>query len=198
MYNYIKGTLDEATPAYAVIDCGGVGYLLEITLNTYSAIKDLKEVKLLVHEIIREDAHLLIGFFTAAEREMFRLLLSVNGVGAATARVMLSSLTVDELKKAIVDQDARRVQKVKGIGAKTAQRILLELRDKVDTTDLYLNSADNKSTPYGNKNNEEALSALVMLGFPKQAAEKVLVKVSDTNPGASVEELIKLALAHGI
>ena len=198
MINYIKGTLDEATPAYAVIDCGGVGYLLEITLNTYSAIKDLKEVKLLAHEIIREDAHLLMGFYTSEEREMFRLLLGVNGVGAATARMMLSSLTVEELQRAIVDQDARRVQKVKGIGAKTAQRILLELHDKVDATKLYQSSANNNSTPYGNNNCEEALSALVMLGFPKPASEKVLVKVSDTNPQASVEELIKLALAHGI
>ena len=198
MLNYIKGTIDEATPAYAVIDCGGVGYLLEITLNTYSAIKDLKEVKLLVHEVIREDTHQLIGFFSVAEREMYRLLLSVNGVGAATARVMLSSLSVDELKQAIVDQDARRVQKVKGIGSKTAGRILLELRDKVDANALYQSADANKSTPYGNKNSEEALSALVMLGFPKPASEKVLIKVSDTNPGASVEELIKLALAHGI
>ena len=197
MINYIKGSIDEVTPAYAVIDCGGVGYLLEITLNTYSAIKDLREVKLLVHEVIREDAHLLVGFYTSAEREMYRLLLTVNGVGAATARIMLSSLTVEELTRAIVDQDARRVQKVKGIGSKTAQRILLELRDKVDpfaTAELLASS----SSPAGNKNSEEALSALVMLGFPKAAAEKVLNKVASSNPAASVEELIKLALAHGI
>ena len=103
MYNYIRGSIDEINPAYAVIDCHGVGYLLEITLNTYSQIKDLDEVKLLVHEVIREDAHLLFGFYTAAERDMFRLLLAVNGVGAATARMMLSSLTVDELSKAILD-----------------------------------------------------------------------------------------------
>lgn len=197
MFNYISGRLDEATPTYAVIDCGGVGYLLEITLNTYSRIKDLQQVKLLVHEIVREDAHLLIGFFDAAERDMFRMLISVNGVGAATARVMLSSLTVDELMRAIVDNDAKRVQKVKGIGAKTAQRIILELRDKVDPaamigTDGFAPASTN------NKNSEEALSALVMLGFPKAAAEKVLNKVADTNPAATVEELIKLTLAHGI
>lgn len=197
MFNYINGRLDEATPTYAVIDCSGVGYLLEITLNTYSQIKDLQQVKLLVHEVIREDAHLLIGFYTSAEREMFRLLVSVNGVGAATARMMLSSLTVDELTRAIVDGDVKRVQKVKGIGAKTAQRILLELRDKVDPTKIM--ASDNNMLPsYNNKNSDEALSALAMLGFPKAAAEKVLSKVSDTNPGASVEELIKLALAHGI
>lgn len=197
MYNYIRGKLDEATPAYAVVDCGGVGYLLEISVNTYSQIKDLDEVKLLVHEVVREDAHLLIGFYTEAERQMFRLLIGVNGVGAATARIMLSSLTVDELTRAILDQDVKRVQKVKGIGAKTAQRILLELRDKVDpfATGLPAGSAGAASS---GSNAEEALSALVMLGFPKTAAEKVLDKVCGTNPGASVEDLIKLTLAHGI
>lgn len=194
MFNYISGRLDEATPTYAVIDCGGVGYLLEITLNTYSKIKDLTQVKLLVHEIVREDAHLLVGFFDAAERDMFRQLISVNGIGAATARVMLSSMTVDELMRAIADNDAKRVQKVKGIGAKTAQRVILELRDKVDSATLI----ESIPTTQNNKNSEEALSALVMLGFPKGPAEKVLTKVADSNPAASVEELIKLALAHGI
>lgn len=197
MYNYISGTLAEVEATYAVIDCHGVGYLLEITLNTYSAIKDLKEVKLLVHEVIREDAHLLFGFYSSAEREMFRLLLGVNGVGAATARVMLSSLTVDELSKAIADQDARRVQKVKGIGAKTAQRIILELRDKIDPVALGGITSDSPSSS-ANANVSEALSALVMLGFPKAASEKVLAKIADTNPSANVEELIKLSLAHGI
>lgn len=197
MYNYIRGKLDEATPAYAVVDCGGVGYLLEISVNTYSQIKDLDEVKLLVHEVVREDAHLLMGFYSEAERQMFRLLIGVNGVGAATARIMLSSLTVDELTRAILDQDVKRVQKVKGIGAKTAQRILLELRDKVDpfATGLPAGSAGAASS---GGNAEEALSALVMLGFPKTAAEKVLDKVCGANPGASVEDLIKLTLAHGI
>lgn len=197
MYNYISGRLDEATPAYAVIDCQGVGYLLEISLNTYSAIKDLQQVKLLVHEVVREDAHLLFGFYTADERDMFRLLLSVNGVGAATARIMLSSLTVEELSRAIADQDAKRVQKVKGIGAKTAQRILLELRDKVNNlATVSLGGA----TPaqMGNNHIDEALSALVMLGFPKAASEKVLDRVASANPGATVEELIKLSLAYGI
>lgn len=197
MYNYIRGKLDEATPAYAVVDCGGVGYLFEISVNTYSQIKDLDEVKLLVHEVVREDAHLLIGFYTEAERQMFRLLIGVNGVGAATARIMLSSLTVDELTRAILDQDVKRVQKVKGIGAKTAQRILLELRDKVDPFATGLPTGSAGATSSGS-NAEEALSALVMLGFPKTAAEKVLDKVCGANPGASVEDLIKLTLAHGI
>jgi Holliday junction DNA helicase RuvA len=196
MYNYIKGHLAEANPSYAVVDCGGVGYQLEITVNTYSQIKDLTEVKLLVHEIIREDAHILVGFFSEAERDMFRLLLSVNGVGAATARVMLSSLTVDELSRAIVDGDVKRVQKVKGIGTKTAQRILLELRDKVNP--LASGSSADGVVPSTNSNADEALSALVMLGFPKAASEKVLAKVATQDPSASVEELIKMALAHGI
>ena len=197
MYNYIRGHLDEATPAYAVVDCQGVGYLLEITLNTYSEIKDLDEVKLMVHEVIREDAFLLFGFSSEAERSMFRLLIGVNGVGAATARVMLSSLTVDELTRAILDQDVKRVQKVKGIGAKTAQRILLELRDKVDpyaAADLSGAAA----APASSANAAEALSALVMLGFPRPASEKVIALVTEKEPTASVEEIIKQALAHGI
>lgn len=195
MYNYIRGTIDEVNPAYAVIDCQGVGYLLEITLNTYSQIKDLAETKLLVHEVVREDAHLLFGFYTSAERDLFRLLLGVNGVGAATARMMLSSLTVDELSKAILDQDVKRVQKVKGIGAKTAQRILLELRDKIDP--LAGHTSSGAAAP-SNANADEALSALVMLGFPRPASEKVIGIVTASNPTASVEEIIKLALAHGI
>lgn len=197
MYNYIRGHLDEATPAYAVVDCQGVGYLLEITLNTYSEIKDLDEVKLMVHEVIREDAFLLFGFSSEAERSMFRLLIGVNGVGAATARVMLSSLTVDELTRAILDQDVKRVQKVKGIGAKTAQRILLELRDKVDPyAGADLSGA--AAAPTSSANAAEALSALVMLGFPRPASEKVIALVTEKEPTASVEEIIKQALAHGI
>lgn len=198
MYNYIRGKLEEATPAYAVIDCGGVGYLLETTINTYSQIKDKEEVKLLVHEIVREDAHLLYGFYSEAEREMFRLLIGVNGIGAATARIMLSSLTVEELTRAIADQDVKRVQKVKGIGAKTAQRILLELRDKVDPFAVPSLEAASSGSTSSNKNAEEALSALVMLGFPKAASEKVVAKMVETNPGASVEDIIKMTLAHGI
>lgn len=148
--------------------------------------------------MVREDAHLLIGFYDEAERNMFRLLIGVNGVGAATARVMLSSLTVEELTQAIVDQDVKRVQKVKGIGAKTAQRILLELRDKVDPFATQTLTGGGNATPTGNRNSAEALSALVTLGFPRPASEKVLAKVAESAPGASVEELIRMALAMGI
>ena len=173
------------TPATAVIDCGGVGYLLEITLNTYSAIQSLKETRLWVHEVVREDAYILYGFYTMEEREMFRLLIGVSGVGAATARVMRSSLTVEELKGAIAANDAKMVQRAKGVGAKTAQRIVLELQDKVD------GAAAVAVAPVASQNKQEALGALVMLGFPKPAAEKVMSALDAT---LSVEELIKEAL----
>ncbi len=188
MYEYISGKLATLTAATAVVDCGGVGYLLEISLNTYSAIQEKPEVKLWVHEVIREDAHILFGFYTQKEREMFRLLLGVNGVGAATARMMLSSLSVEELTNAIATQDVKLVQRVKGIGAKTAQRIVLELQDKVGATTTAVGMA---AAPLVNQNKEEALSALVMLGFPKAAADKVLQKLDNS---LSVEGLIKEAL----
>jgi len=187
MYEYISGKIDTLTPTTAVIDCGGVGYLMEITLNTYSAIEHLKEVRLWVHEVIREDAHLLYGFATPEEREMFRLLIGVNGVGSATARMMLSSLTTDELQGAIASQDAKKVQRVKGIGSKMAQRIVLELHDKVAATGIVLGSQSLAVS----HSKEEALSALVMLGFPKAAADKVLQPLDCTLP---VEALIKEAL----
>ena len=188
MYEYISGRLSDITPATAVIDCGGVGYLLEITLNTYSAIQEKQEVRLWVHEIIREDAHLLYGFFTPQERKMFRLLIGINGVGAATARMMLSSLTVEELQSAIASQDVKMVQRVKGVGAKTAQRIVLELQDQAMPIDAIAGTA---STLPASRNKEEALSALVMLGFPKANADKVLQPLDNSLP---VEALIKEAL----
>jgi len=186
MYEYISGKLASLTAATAVVDCGGVGYLMEITLNTYSAIQDKTEVKLWVHEIIREDAHILCGFFSQKEREMFRLLLGVNGVGAATARMMLSSLSVEEVANAIATQDVKLVQRVKGIGAKTAQRIVLELQDKVGGS-----STGMATTPVLSQHKDEALSALVMLGFPKAAADKVLQGLDNS---LTVEGLIKEAL----
>ncbi|MBQ0160252.1 MAG: Holliday junction branch migration protein RuvA [Bacteroidales bacterium] len=186
MYEYISGQLVSLTAATAVIDCGGVGYLMEITLNTYSAIQEKQQARLWVHEIIREDAHLLYGFYTTAERDMFRLLLAVSGVGAATARMMLSSLSVAELTNAIAAQDAKQIQRVKGVGAKTAQRIVIELQDKVEASGTIAAAA-----PAASQNKEEALSALVMLGFPKAAADKVLQKLDNT---LSVEGLIKEAL----
>ncbi len=194
MYEYISGKLASITPANAVIDCCGVGYLLDITLNTYSAIQEKAEVRLWVHEVIREDAHLLYGFFTLQERSLFRLLLGVNGVGAATARMMLSSLSVEELTQAIATGDARTVQRVKGVGAKTAGRIVLELQDKVsDTAGQRTAAGINTAThsPAVSVKKDETVSALVMLGFPKPAAEKV---VNALDGSLTVEEMIKEAL----
>lgn len=190
MYEYLIGALVEATPAYAVVDCNGVGYMVEISVNTYTQIKDLTEVKLLTHYIVREDAHLLFGFATADEREMFRQLIKISGVGVATARVMLSTLTVNELKEAVISNNVRAIQSVKGIGAKSAQKIILELQDKIGKVSENALSALFES----NKNVEEALTALVMLGFAKPAADKVLQQVNKKQPGLSVEELIKQAL----
>lgn len=194
MYEYISGKLASITPANAVIDCCGVGYLLDITLNTYSAIQEKAEVRLWVHEVIREDAHLLYGFFTLQERSLFRMLLGVNGVGAATARMMLSSLSVEELTQAIATGDARTVQRVKGVGAKTAGRIVLELQDKVsDTAGQRTAAGINTAThsPAISVKKDETVSALVMLGFPKPAAEKV---VNALDGSLTVEEMIKEAL----
>ena len=190
MYEYLSGQLTEVTPSYAVIDCGGVGYMVEISINTYTKIKELREVKLLTHYVVREDAHLLFGFFDPAEREMFRQLIAISGVGVATARVMLSTLTVNEIKEAVLSQNARAIQSVKGIGAKSAQRIILELQDKMGNVSETMLASMFAS----NKNVEEALSALVMLGFPKAAANKALQAVNKQQPGLSVEELIKMAL----
>ena len=195
MYEYIKGQLANLEPTQAVIDCGGVGYLLEITLNTYEALRkaDAAQVKLYAHLVVREDAQQLFGFYDLAEREMFRILIGVNGVGNQTARVMLSSLTVDELREAIQMQDVKKVQRVKGIGAKTAQRIVLELADKVGvvSSELGVRSSENTQA------RDEAMTALVMLGFAKPAVEKLLMGSDWKNPDGSpmtVEDIIKVGL----
>lgn len=195
MYEYISGKIASATATQVVIDCGGVGYLIEVSLNTYAAVKEQESARLWLHEIVREDAYLLYGFATVEEREMFRLLLSVSGVGAATARIMLSSMTVSELASAISTQNIRAVQGVKGIGAKTAQRIILELKDKVVGGQL-LSLADaqvpgQSGIPAFNQNKADAQAALVMLGFPKPAVEKVL---RDIDPAISVEQMMKQAM----
>lgn len=194
MFYYICGKLAELTPSYAVVDNNGIGYQLEITLNTYSAIKDLKEVKLLVHEVIREDAHLLYGFYNAAERDMYRLLISVSGIGPATARMVLSTLSVEELQNAIVSQNAKRVQSVKGVGPKAAQRIVLELHDKVGG---IAGNAVIAGLSTVSQSMDEAQAALLMLGFAKPAVEKVLQKIAGDKTAASdtVEGIIKRALS---
>lgn len=190
MYAFIEGKIEECNPACVVLNCGGIGYQIEISLSTYSKIKNLNRVRLLIHQVIREDSYLFYGFFNEDERQLFRFLITVSGVGAATARMILSSLTTDETVKAILDGRAGLLQSVKGIGAKTAQRIILELRDKLAKDPL----SEQKNTVSNNKNFEEALSALVMLGFAKNAVEKVLNHLMETNQDQSVEQLIKQAL----
>lgn len=197
MYEYIKGQLASLEPTQAVIDCGGVGYLLEISLNTYEALRraDGDMVKLYAHLVVREDAHQLFGFSDMAEREMFRLLISISGVGNQTARVMLSSLTVDELRVAIQQQDVKKVQRVKGIGAKTAQRIVLELADKMGLVGTHVVAG--AQGVQVNQSRDEAMTALTMLGFAKPAVEKLLMssdwKNADGTP-MTVEEIIKEGL----
>lgn len=190
MYEYIKGILVEATPTYAVVDCGGVGYYIHISVNTYSNISAEKNVVLYIHQIVREDAHLLYGFFSKEERTVFRQLISVSGVGANTASVMLSSMTVNEIVGAIQTDNVNAIKSVKGIGLKTAQRVIIELKDKIGTTGIT--GGDSVFT--GNTIKEEALSALVMLGFVKAQAAKVLDKIVAGGGITSVEELIKQAL----
>ena len=197
MYEYISGRLANLEPTQAVIDCGGVGYLLEISLNTYEALRkvDGAQVKLYAHLVVREDAQQLFGFSDMAEREMFRLLVSISGVGNQTARVMLSSLTVDELRTAIQAQDVKKVQRVKGIGAKTAQRIVLELADKMGATGTA-GAVGSMGAPVSQAR-DEAMTALTMLGFAKPAVEKLLMsqdwRRADGAP-MTVEDIIKEGL----
>lgn len=193
MYEYIKGTVAEVAPAYAVIDAGGVGYYLHISLETYAAVEHAAEAKLYVHYVVREDAQLLYGFSTKVEREVFRLLISVSGVGGNTARMILSTYSPRELQGIITSGNAVLLKNVKGLGLKTAQKIIVELSGKLAVLgadaagDAPLAGADGGSF-------DEALAALVMLGFARATAEKVLRAVMRELPRASVEELIRAAL----
>jgi Holliday junction DNA helicase RuvA len=200
MYEYIQGKLAEINPAYAVIDTGGTGFILHITLNTYTRIQGLEQCKLFAHQVIREDAHVLFGFADLEERELFRLLISVSGVGPNTARLLLSSLTVSDLKDAIVSGRVGVLKSVKGIGEKSAQRIIVDLKDKVDKASLSPQKIDVSH----NTVRDESLSGLVILGFPRKMAEKALDEVLKDlrqaaaggveQPALSVEKLIKEAL----
>jgi Holliday junction DNA helicase RuvA len=190
MYEYIKGKLIESSPAHAVIEANGIGYFLNISLNTYSHISGKSEVTMCVHENIREDAFLLFGFFDKAERELFRHLISVSGVGANTARMMLSSMSPAELNTAIVTGNLDLLKSVKGIGLKTAQRILVELKDKLGKE----SPGTNFLPGLDNTVREESLSALVMLGFVKVNCQKAVDKIMTENPNLTVESVIKLAL----
>lgn len=190
MIEYIKGEIAELTPTYAVIDAGGIGYGINITLPCFTALEGQHEAKLLVHEVIREDAWVYYGFQDESERVLFRLLIGVSGVGANTARMILSSLPVLELEQVIMSGDVRRLKGVKGIGAKTAERIIVDLKDKIKPTDsTLLLQPVSKSEDF-----DEALAAMVMLGFPRQAAHRVLTKLYNSEPALKVEAAIKKAL----
>lgn len=191
MIEYIRGSLESLTPTDAVVECGGIGYLIEITLSTYTLLEGKKEVKLLVHEVIREDAHLLFGFTEERERVMFRLLIGVSGVGVNTARVILSSIPVAELEGVIIAGDHSRLKNVKGIGTKTAQRIIVDLKDKIKPGDDSLLIQPTVTSEAF----DEALAALVMLGFPRPQSHKVLKKLYDSEPTLKVETAIKRALS---
>ena len=191
MIDYIKGRTVELTPTDMVVECYGIGYRILISLQTYEGFNGKDDVTVYIHHYLREDEELYYGFSTKDERELFRLLIGVSGIGASTARMMLSSLTAEEIRNAIIAEDINKIKSIKGIGLKSAQRLILELKDKVvkgagADTSIFQNAT--------NSTVEEAATALVMLGFTKPNVNKALTSVTKEKPGASVEELIKLAL----
>ena len=196
MIEYIKGELTELTPALATVEAGGVGYGLSISLNTFSAIQGKKEVKLYVYEAIREDAHVLFGFVNKKEREMFELLITVNGVGANTARMMLSGMSVSELCNAISTGNARLIPGLQGIGKMTAQRIIVDLKDKIVALGIAdeIPAGGQKFAPVNSQVKEEAVSALTMLGFSPAPTQKVVLQILQEQPDLPVEQVVKLAL----
>lgn len=195
MIEYIKGELAEATPALAVVDCNGVGYGINVSLNTYSAIQGKKEVKLFIYEAIREDAYVLYGFSTKQERELFLLLISVPGIGGNTARMILSALSPRELCHVISTGNDKLLKTVKGIGLKTAQRIIVDLKDKIASTDLEeTGTVASVRITVNSEIYEEAVAALVMLGFAQAPSQKAVINILKAEPDATVEQVIKLAL----
>ena len=191
MYSFISGTVVEKNPAYVIIDNQGIGYLINITLNTFTAIGEQEKVRLYVHLAIREDAHTLYGFYTEQERSLFLQLITVSGVGCNTARLILSSMTVKEAAEAIATSNTRLIQGVKGIGAKTAQRIVVDLHDKIGKLEI---EEGEKTSPSYNTRRDEALSALMVLGFSKANIEKILDKLMKQMDNPAVEDLIKESL----
>jgi holliday junction DNA helicase RuvA len=190
MYEFIRGTIIERNPASVVIEAAGVGYSVNISLNTYTKLNQKTEVLIYMHQVVREDAHLLFGFADKTERELFRNLISVNGVGANTAIMMLSSLSPDEIAAAVTTENVAVLKAVKGIGIKTAQRIIIDLKDKL----AKFRENDTIFTLPNNTILNESLSALVMLGFVKKDAEKVIAKILQEQPQSTVEGVIKQAL----
>lgn len=197
MIDYVRGILDELTPAQATVECHGVGYLCNISLNTYSAIQGKSEVRLFVYEVIREDSWVLYGFSTKEERELFVQLISVSGIGGNTARTMLSAFSPSELCEIITSGNEKLLKTVKGLGTKTAQRVIVELKDKVATLGIAPTSVADKQTAVTAANSEvhdEAIEALKMLGFPPAPVVKAVRAILKDEPSAPVERVIKLAL----
>lgn len=191
MIDYIKGKTIELTPTDMVVECHGIGYRILISLQSYEGFNGKDDVTVYIHHYLREDEELYYGFCTKDERELFRLLIGVSGIGASTARMMLSSLNADEIRNAIIAEDINRIKSIKGIGLKSAQRLILELKDKV----VKGAGADSAAIfPTANNSADEAATALIMLGFTKANVNKALASVIKEKPGASVEELIKLSL----
>ena len=192
MIEYIKGQIIELTPAELILECGGIGYSILISLQTFEALQGKSQAVVYIHHYIREDEELFYGFATKDERELFRLLIGVSGIGVNSARMMLSSLTSDEIRNAILAEDVNRIKSVKGIGLKSAQRLVLELKDKIvkgaGTESSTIFKADTNALV------DEATTALVMLGFTKANINKVMPSILKENPGARVEEIIKAAL----
>lgn len=192
MITHLKGRLVEKSPTSVVVECNGVGYEAHISLHTFSLIPESENVKLFTHLLVREDSHTLYGFFEPSEREIFKLLISVSGVGASTARTMLSSLSPKQIQEAIATGNVAVIQSVKGIGAKTAQRVILDLKDKI----LKVFAMEDVSDHSSNTNKDEALSALETLGFSRKQTEKIVGRIVQEDPNASVETIIKLALKN--
>ncbi len=190
MFEYIKGSVISLSPAGVVIEAGEIGYFVHISLTTYSLLHGSEKGKLFLHQVIREDAHILYGFFDQAERELFRLLISVNGIGANTAIMMLSSHKPEELQHAILNENVGLLKNIKGIGIKTAQRVIIDLKDKIGKS----SAGDQLFRPDGSPVRSEAVAALEMLGFNKKAVEKLVDQVLIEQPAITVENLIKLAL----
>ena len=192
MIEHLNGRLVEKSPTHVVVECNGVGYFLNVSLHTFSKLAEDENIKIYTHLLVREDAHTLYGFLEKSEREIFRLLLSVSGIGSSTARTMLSSMTPVQIREAIATENVAAIQAIKGIGAKTAQRVILDLKDKI----LKVYDIDEVSPQTNNTSKEEALSALEVLGFVRRQSEKVVDKVLANDPTLSVENIIKLALKN--
>ena len=193
MYDYIKGTLEESTPTEAVIENNGIGYSLQISLQTYTAIQGCKDVRLYIYHHLREDTELFFGFYSKEERSLFLLLIGVNGIGPNTARMMLSSLSCQELTNAILTGDVNKIKGVKGIGLKTAQRVIIDLKERVGKGDAK-SALSLAEFGAASQIKEEALAALVMLGFSKAVSEKAIDSILKEKPGSTIEELIKHSL----